>query len=222
MDSRKQPIGIELVRRGIVTQEDIEKAIDYQKSNPRKKIGDILHILKLCDSQALITAVGEILGEKVILITNNDIKVRIEDYISLDLAKQNKAIPFEIAEGKVKVCFADTTNRRSVEVIRLLLLNKGLIMEKYIAFESDIDRVLKSFEGTVTDNFNSSSDITGLVDSIIKTGMNKRASDIHFEPMEDELRIRYRIDGELFTTAHIEKEKQGQIIGRLKAISNMF
>ena len=51
--------------------------------------------------------------------------------------------------------------------------------------------------------------------------MDKRASDIHFEPMDDSLRIRYRIDGELYTVANIEKEKQAQIIGRLKAISNM-
>lgn len=222
MDTRKQPMGIELVRRGVITQEDIETAIDYQKSNPSKKLGDILHILNLCDSQALITAMGEILNEKVILIHQKDIKINIEEYISLDVAKQNKAIPFEIADGKVKVCFADTTNRKSIEVIRLLLLNKGLLMEKYIGFESDIEKVLKSLEGTITDNFNTSNDITGLVDSIIKTGMNKRASDIHFEPMENELRIRYRIDGELFTTAHIPKEKQAQIIGRLKAISNMF
>lgn len=222
MDTRKQPMGIELVRRGVITQEDIETAIDYQKSNPSKKLGDILHILNLCDSQALISAMGEILNEKVILIHQRDVKINIEEYISLDVARQNKAIPFEIAEGKVKVCFADTTNRKSIEVIRLLLLNKGLLMEKYIGFESDIEKVLKSLEGTITDNFNSSNDITGLVDSIIKTGMNKRASDIHFEPMENELRIRYRIDGELFTTAHIPKEKQPQIIGRLKAISNMF
>ena len=40
--------------------------------------------------------------------------------------------------------------------------------------------------------------ITGLVDSIIKTGMERRASDIHIEPMQNQVRVRYRIDGELF------------------------
>ena len=51
--------------------------------------------------------------------------------------------------------------------------------------------------------------------------MVKRASDIHFEPMEDKIRIRYRIDGELIEITTIDKEKQSQIVGRLKAISNM-
>ena len=52
--------------------------------------------------------------------------------------------------------------------------------------------------------------------------MTKRASDIHFEPMENKLRVRYRIDGELYTVAEIAKDKQAQTIGRLKAISNMY
>ena len=48
---------------------------------------------------------------------------------------------------------------------------------------------------------------TGLVDSIIKTAMKKRASDIHIEPLEDEIRVRYRIDGELVTAAKIMQMK---------------
>ena len=97
-------------------------------------------------------------------------------------------------------------------------------MESYITFESDINRIIKSQEGEATTNLNvkgRNDTITNLVDSIIKTGIERRASDIHIEPMENKVRVRYRIDGELFTAANIAKEKQGQIIGRLKAISNM-
>lgn len=220
MDKR-QPIGIELVKRGIVTESDIEKALDYQKSHPNKKIGDILDILELCDSNILINAIGEILDEKAIYLLEKDIRIDVLEYISLDIMKQNKAIPFEIASGKIKVCFADTSNKKSIDVIRLLLLNKGLVMEKYITFETNINKIIDSLEGTVSDNIDTSTDISGLVDSIIKTAMEKRASDIHIEPLEKVLRVRYRIDGQLVTAAEIDKEKQVQIIGRLKAISNM-
>ena len=220
MDKR-QPIGIELVKRGIVTESDIEKALDYQKSHPNKKIGDILDILELCDSNILINAIGEILDEKAIYLLEKDIRIDVLEYISLDIMKQNKAIPFEIVSGKIKVCFADTSNKKSIDVIRLLLLNKGLVMEKYITFETNINKIIDSLEGTVSDNIDTSTDISGLVDSIIKTAMEKRASDIHIEPLEKLLRVRYRIDGQLVTAAEIDKEKQVQIIGRLKAISNM-
>ena len=140
----------------------------------------------------------------------------------MDVAKQNKAIPFDIAGNKIKVCFSDTLNKKAVDTVRLILLNKGLIMERYITFESNINNILDSLEESATEKIDSSTDTTGLVDSIIKNAIKKRASDIHIEPLENEVRVRYRIDGELVNAAKIQKDKQTQIIGRLKAISNMF
>lgn len=224
MDRRRQPIGVELVKRGIVKEIDIENALKYQKQYPNRKIGDILYILNVCDANTLIEAIGDILGVKGIILNASTIKVNLIDYFSLDVAQKNKVVPFEVSAGKIKVCFASTVNTRSMDIIRLLLLNKGLVMESYITFESDIDKILKSMEAEVTSDFQVSTKndtITELVDSIIKTGIKRRASDIHIEPMANELRVRYRIDGELFTAARIKKEKQQQIIGRLKAISNM-
>ena len=217
---RRQPLGIELVKRGIVTEEDVERALDYQKAEPKKKIGDILNILRAADPEVLIQAMGEILDEKAILLKESDLKVNMLDYLSLDIAKQYKAIPFEEANGRIKVCFADTSNRRAVETVRLLLLNKGLIMEKYITFETNIDLILNSFENTSGD-IQVGADASSFIDSVIKRAMDKRASDIHFEPMQDGLRVRYRIDGWLINAANVTKEKQAQIVGRLKAISNM-
>ena len=221
MDSKKrQPLGIELVKRGIVTEEDIERALDYQKAEPQKKIGDILNILRAADPYVLIKAMGEILEEKAIYLRESDIKINIMEYISIDIAKQYKAIPFEESNGRIKVCFADTANRRAVETVRLILLNKGLVMEKYITFETNIDLILNTYQRT-SDNIDLNADVSGFVDSVIKTAMEKRASDIHIEPMSESIRVRYRIDGVLVTAVNVGKEKQAQITNRIKAISNM-
>ncbi len=226
MEARKrQPLGVELVKRGIVKEKDIENALQYQREHPDKKIGDILYQLNVTEPNKLIEAIGDIIGEKGILLTGDNIKVKLTDYFSLDVAQKNKVVPFDVVYGKIKVCFANTVNTKNMNTIKLLLLNKGLVMDSYITFENDIDKILKSLEGEVTTDFNVSSEnndtAIGLVDSIIKTGIIRRASDIHIEPMADQIRVRYRIDGELFTAAKIKKEKQSQIIGRLKAISNM-
>lgn len=219
--TRTQPIGIELVKRSVVTEEDIKNALEYQKTHNNMRIGDILYELNVCDPQILIEAIGDIIGEKAILLTTNNIKINVTDYISFDVAKKNKAIPFEVEAGKIKVCFSETTNTRTIEAMRLLFLNKGLVMEKYITFTQIINSILTSFESTAEEKIDVNADISRLLDSVIKTAMEKRASDIHIEPEEDSVRVRYRIDGELVTTAVIEKEKQTQLIGRLKAISNM-
>ena len=217
----KLPIGVELVRRGLINEKDVTKAIEYQKEHPNKRLGDIINILGLCDSYSLIKAIGDILDEKAILLEISDVSINVTDYISLDVAKQCMAVPFDISNGKIKVCFADTSDKRSIDTVRLLLLNKGLIMERYITFTTNIEEVLKNLEGRASDKIENIKDVTSLIDNIIKNGINKRASDIHIEPQEEDIRVRYRIDGELITVAKIEKEKQNQIIGRLKAISNM-
>ena len=222
MENRNRlPIGIELVRRGLVSEEDVNKALEYQKVNPGRKLGDVIKILHLCDEYRLISAIGDILGEKGIILTRADIALNVTDYISLDVAKQCMAIPFDIGNGRIKVCFADTSNKKSTDIVRLLLLNKGLVMEKYITFASNMDEIFKTLEGKATDKIEEGRDVTSLIDNIIKTGINKRASDIHIEPQENNVRVRYRIDGVLITVATLAKEKQAQIVGRLKAISNM-
>ncbi len=223
MDSKRRgPIGIELVRRGILTQSDIDKALEYQRRNPSKKIIEIINILNLCDQYTLLQILGEILDEKAMMFSYADVKIDVKKYISLDMARKYLAIPFEIVGDRVKVCFADSSSKASTEAVRLVLLNKGLVMDKYVTFEKNIKSVLNSLEGTDSENIDTGEDATTLIDSIIKSAMRKRASDIHIEPLEDSVRVRYRIDGELIKATEIKKEKQGQIIGRLKAISNMF
>ena len=223
MDSKRRgPIGIELVRRGILTQADIDKALEYQRRNPNKKIIDIINTLGLCDQYLILQVLGEMLQEKAIVFNYNDIKIDVKKYISLDMAKKYQAIPFEINGDRIKVCFSDSSTDAATEAVRLILINKGYTMDKYITFEKSVRTVLNSLEGSDAENIDTGEDATTLVDSIIKTAMRKRASDIHIEPLEDSLRVRYRIDGELIKATEIKKEKQPQIIGRLKAISNMF
>ena len=194
MDSKRtQPIGIELVKRGVVTENDINIALEYQKSHPTKKMGDILKELDVCDPQVLISAIGDILGEKGINLTMSDLQINLLEYISLDVAKQNKAVPFAIGAGKIKVCFSDVTNKNTIDTIRLLFLNKGLIMDRYITFNSNIEAILNALEGNASENIDITADISGLVDSIIKTAMEKRASDIHIEPLDNTIRVRHYI-----------------------------
>ena len=220
--NKRGPIGIELVRRGLITQSDINRALEYQRKHPEKKIVEIIRTLDLCNEYVLLETLGEILNEKAIMLTQNDVQININQYISLDVANKYKVVPFQISGNKIKVCFSDTLNKEAVDTVKLILLNKGLTMEKYISFEKNVMDVLKNFEGNTIENIEASGDATTLVDSIIRTAMKKRASDIHIEPLEDTVRVRYRIDGELIKATEIKKEKQQQLIGRLKSISNMF
>jgi len=99
---RRQPIGIELVKRGVISQEQIRTALDYQKGHPNEKLGDIIHFLNLCDERMLLEAIGDIFGEKTILIKPHDIKIKMDEFISIDVLKQNGAILFDVEDRKSK------------------------------------------------------------------------------------------------------------------------
>ena len=222
---RKQPLGIELVRRGIVDGEAIERALQYQVEHPNKRLGDILYILKEADPEKLVTEIADIIGQKGIFLTEDKIKVEVTEYLPWDMMKTYKAIPFEVDAGKLKIAFADiSNNKENMKNVRMLILNKGLVMEPYMAFETNIEEYFQKFEKKAEENIDDLEEnysVTDLIDNIIKLAIEKRASDIHIEPQLDSVRVRFRIDGQLFVMASIGKERQSQMIGRLKAISNM-
>ena len=88
MDVRKrQPLGVELVKRGIVGEADISNALEYQRDYPNKKIGEILYLQNACEPTKLIEAIGDILGTKGILLTRNSIKIKITDITQLHQLK---------------------------------------------------------------------------------------------------------------------------------------
>lgn len=144
---RRQPIGIELVKRGIIGEQQIETALEFQKKHSKERLGDIIHDLGLCDEDKLLAAIGDIFGEKTMKIVPSDVKIKMDEFISVDVLRQNSAVLFDVEDGKAKVCFADTANRRAIDTIRLLLLNRGLVMDRYITFKSNIDNVLNSMAG---------------------------------------------------------------------------
>ena len=222
--NKKAPLGVMLIRKGLIKESDIDKAIVYQREHRGVKLGEAFHRLGVCDEQELLNTIAESLGVKAVKIDPSMFNFEFTKYISMDIVKQHKVLPFEINENRIRVAFADPSDKDLQKMIRLILLSKGLSMDVYITFESYIDEVISNIEKKSEEEKNFDSygrDISQLIDNIIRSAMVKRASDIHFEPMEDKVRVRFRVDGELLIIANIEKAKQAQVIGRLKSISNM-
>ena len=221
---KKAPLGVMLIRKGLINESDIDKAIVYQREHRGTKLGEAFHKLGVCDEQELLNTIAEGIGVKGIKLEPGMFNFDFSKYLSMDIVKQHKVLPFELNENRIKVAFADPSDKDLQKMIRLILLSKGLSMEVYVTFESYIDDIVRDIEKKSEEEKNFDSygrDVAQLIDNIIRSAMVKRASDIHFEPMDDKVRVRFRIDGELLIIATIEKSKQAQVIGRLKSISNM-
>lgn len=227
-NKKNVPLGVYLIRKNLITERDIDTALAYQKEHPDKKLGEIFHLLNLCSDEELLTALAERLNCKHIVLPKNTFeKFKCSDFIPFDTMRQHKVVPFAYTDDtqkKVKVAFADPENATVKKTIQLILMNKNLGMEVYVTFGSYIDEMFNELDkksGKAEEYDVAGQDTTQLVDNIIRSAMTKRTSDIHFEPMESRMRIRFRIDGELVEITNIDKQKQPYVVGRLKAISNM-
>ena len=219
--NKKSMLGIELINKGLITEEQLDEVLKYQKDHPEFKIGEVADILNICDKKQLLSIVGEQLKMKSINLEEISL-IDYSEFLPRDAIISNKAIPFAIDGTTVKVAFSDPLDDKKVEEVKLLLLNKGFQMEKYYTLYSMIMGEIQDVKNVQNKFVDSSEkDTTILVDNIILTAIQKRASDIHIEPTETNVKIRYRIDGELITVSEIPKSRQGILSGRLKSISNM-
>ena len=219
--NKKNPFGVDIVNEGLITEEQLNEALVYQKNHPNLKIGEIIDVLNMCDKNELLKLLAEKLDAKPIVL-NDDITIDYTKYLSRDTVVNAKAFPFKVEGSTVKVAFADPADNKAVDSVKLQLLNKGFEMEKYLTLYSMIMNQVRNVKNVQDDYVDTNEkDTTVLVDNIVLTAIKQRASDIHIEPMENRVRIRYRIDGELITVSELPKQRQSMITGRIKSIANM-
>ncbi len=219
--SRRSPLGTELINKGLITDKELDTVLNYQKEHPEFKIGEVVDILNLCDKKKLLRVIAEQLGQKSVDLSKG-ISIDYSEFLPRDVVINNKAFPFAIDGTTVKVAFSDPLDDKATQEVKLLLVNKGFQMEKYFTLYSMIMEQIQDVKN-VQNNYvdTKEKDTTVLVDNIILTAMKQRASDIHIEPLEKKVRIRYRIDGEMVEVSELPKSRQGVLTGRLKSIANM-
>lgn len=219
--SKKSPIGIEFMKRGLLTEGQVSRVLEYQKEHKELKFAEIVDILDMCDKSDLLDVLSYKIQVTGVML-DGELEINPVKYLPRDIIINYKVIPFGLVGNKLKVAFADPQNPTKVKEIELLLMNQGYEMEIYVTLYTSIMKQISNIRTVETDYVNKEEkDTTKLVDNIIMTAIEKRASDIHFEPMEDRIRVRFRIDGRLITITELPKNRQDTVIGRLKSISNM-
>ena len=219
--SKRSPIGIEFIKRGLLTENQVDRVLEYQKEHKELKFAEIVDILDMCDKSALLDVLSYKIQVTGVML-DGEIEINPVKYLPRDIIINYKVLPFALVGNKLKVAFADPQNPTRVKEVELLLMNQGYEMEIYVTLYTSIMKQISNIRTVERDYVDKEEkDTTKLVDNIIMTAIEKRASDIHFEPMEDKIRVRYRIDGKLLTVTELPKNRQDNLIGRLKAISNM-
>jgi len=219
--ARKNPIGLEFIKSGLLTDIQVTRVLEYQKDHRELKFGEIVDILDMCDKSDLLEILSKKLQYEGVLL-DEELEITPVDYLPRDIIINFRALPFKLDGNKLSVAFADVQSIQKLKEIELMLMNAGYEMQPYVTLYTSIMRQIGDVR-TVENKFvdKEEKDTSKLIDNIIMTAISKRASDIHIEPMEDKIRIRFRIDGELITATELPKDRQPIVTGRIKSIANM-
>jgi len=245
LNVKKKLIGQVLKEKGLVTNEQLNQALEYQKNNPAKRIGEILIELGYINYEDFAKALAESLNIPYIDLLKEEIDENLVLRFDIDILKQYKFIPIKIDElGVVVIGLIDPLDYEAINIARstLNVVNIEIAVISYQAFNkviSDlenkfiINQALKeiSLKATtlIEDIFNyinleDLSDKEGvikLVEAIFKQAITYRATDIHIEPLNDNVRVRYRIDGILHKGLEFGYESFNEVVSRIKLLASL-
>jgi len=242
---RSELIGQLLLQKGLITIEQLERALQEQEKSGGL-LGAILIKSGFIPDEKLYQVLSEQFGTKYIKLKNIKIPPETIDQIPAKFATYYKLIPIEFKENTVTVAMSNPLDIHTLDDLKLLL-NKNV--ETVFASESDIVGAIKKYYGVgaetiekispelsrektistqsqITEDIVKSADdasIIKFVNQIFLEAYKDRATDIHIEPYEDELKVRYRIDGILYDTKIPPNIKsfQSAIISRIKIMANL-
>ena len=224
----------------MVKDEDLE-AVFKQAQEEKKKMADLLLEKKLLTDMQLRKLYAYIMGVPFVDLTKETIPADILQIVPEPIAKKYKIIAFEKDGQNLKIAMLNPEDIQTIDFIRK---KTGLKMVTCLTSEESIDGALKQYEKSLKAEFgdiiSKNADeaaiagteddlekiaqglpIIKIVDTLIKHAILQSASDIHIEPDEKEVRVRYRIDGILHDAMILPKQVAQGIIARIKVLSNL-
>lgn len=229
----RKRLGDLLVESGVITNEQLEYALTTKTKE--EKLGDFLIKENILTEQQLIEVLEFQLGIPHIHLNQYSISPDLLQLVPAELAKRANIIPIRREKNKLFIAMADPMDYFAIEEVRMAT---GCQIETSIAAKDDLYRTLtkyydlqESMEAALQDIGateeaqveieREDSPIVRLVNQIIANGVAQRASDIHFDPQETDLRVRYRVDGVLRTERSLPKHMQNIVLARIKIMGNL-
>ncbi len=235
-----------MVQNKLITDEqliEIKKLPEY-KSSPEEALIKSGFI----DVEDLIKIKSKIYNLNYHSLIGVKISDQVLNLIPAEVAENYKIVCFEVAKGKMKVGIVDPENFKAIEAIDFLAKEESLQPEYFLISALSLNNALKHYKTLgkevskalktkeeedilesaskkitrqEVEEITKSAPVSKIVSVIIRHAVEGRASDIHIEPIQNESRVRYRIDGILHNSLILPKSVHGSIVGRIKVLGNL-
>ncbi len=234
-----KPLGQILVDRELLTPQQLQDAVDEHNETGRS-LGRVLIQRGIVTEKDLVAALSTQIGMEFVDLTDSEIDGRATTMVTEALMRRHIVIPIRVTDGKLIVATSDPSNVVALDDVRTVT---GMDVEAVVATKDDILDAIGRY-GSMTEDIESvASDLAGdddeytdlseikaateeapivrFVNLLISQAVADGASDIHIEPGERELRVRYRIDGVLHEVMRSPRTIQNGVISRLKIMAEL-
>ena len=241
MAAVKKKLGNILIDEGAISEEQLSEALKMQKIQG-KKLGEILIEQNMVTEDIIIEAVESQTGIKKVDLNGIYFDRKSISLISQKLCEKYILIPFGFENNKIKVALSDPLNIIAIDDVTIA---SGFEIESFISRKADIKKFIEVYYSSQqisnaaiqlskeTAEHKSakinveemddvkSAPVVKMVDYLFRNAIEMKASDIHIEPYEKEIRIRYRIDGQLQIVNRISPDSLGPLVTRIKILANL-
>ncbi|KMY54912.1 type II secretion system protein E [Bacillus sp. FJAT-27231] len=234
MRQQRKRLGDLLVEAGLLTEEQLQTALAEKTEG--QKLGDALLQRGYITEQQLIEVLEFQLGIPHVSLYRYPLDTKLLSLIPKETAKRQLMIPLKKEENRLFVAMADPMDYYSIEDLRL---STGFHIETAIATKDDIIRAIKKYYD-VDDSFDEltipspqeelpgdpafveeDSPIVRLVNQLLSNAVSEKASDIHIDPQETKVIVRFRVDGMLQIERQLPKHLQSMLIARIKIMASL-
>ena len=221
-----------LVQGKFIEQKKLDQLL-IQAKNSKKPIEEILLEENILKDSELGQITADLNGWKFINLKKEEIDPKIFRLIPKAVAENQKVFALEKTDKGIKVAM---TNPNDTQLIHLLKKRMGAEILAFYATEADIhtqlfnyeedlegefEKLIKAYAQDVNIEDSNDSAIVKIVDLLLNQGYEKKASDIHIEPQEESLTVRFRIDGVMHDITDIPKTLHDSIVTRIKVMSRL-
>jgi general secretion pathway protein E len=237
-------LGQLLVERGLLSEDDLQRAVALQRER-KGHLGKVLLDLGFISQQNLYTVLAEQLGVRRAEPAELEEIPMEAAKLPVAFLRQSLVFPFRVDDGRVWVAMADPLDTDAVRAVERLLERRAEIC---LATEAEIQRVLETTLGSAQPaegveaegsdgtpgvleaeaadidqlrDLASGAPVIRWVNQLIARALERRASDIHFEPFERQFRVRYRIDGVLCEVQAPPRDMRAAVTSRIKLMAKL-
>ena len=226
-------LGRILIGRGLISEEQLREALKRQVES-HDVLGQILLDMGAIKKDDLNSALGAQSGMPTVDLDETTVRQEVIDRVSVSIATIYKVVPVSFEHDVLTVAMADPMNAVSNEeaIERALLKHYGSAIETVESVIGEIQEQASGFGEFVSDatetidldsleEMADSAPVRRLLNLVLLQAIKDQASDIHFEPFEDEFKIRYRIDGILYEMVPPPRHLALAISSRIKVMANL-